>query len=90
MTNYQKITEDGYIVSLVRGVSVGNISGEEYEEIRRAVTERPSTEEGFGCRLREDLQWEFYPLPEPEEEEAGEEDYLAELKRLGVNTDEEE
>ncbi|MBQ0134836.1 MAG: hypothetical protein KBS46_06895 [Clostridiales bacterium] len=90
MTNYQKNTEDGYIVSLARGVSAGNISGEEYEEIRRVIAECPRAEEGFGCRLREDLRWEFYLLPEPEEEEAGEEDYLAELKRLGVNTDEEE
>ena len=67
MTNYQKITEDGYIVSLASGVSEGNISGEEYEEIRRVIAECPRAEEGFGYRLKENLQWELCRLPEEDE-----------------------
>ena len=84
---YQKNTENGYIVSIVKGVSCGNITAEEYSTIIEAIRNKPTAEQGFDYRLREDLTWELYQLPEPEredDEEATEADYLASLAELGV------
>ena len=84
---YQKNTENGYIVSIVKGVSVGNITEAEYQAIMDIIRNKPTAEQGFDYRLREDLTWELYQLPEPEpevDEEATEADYLASLAELGV------
>ena len=84
---YQKNTENGYIVSIVKGVSVGNITEAEYQAIMDIIRNKPTAEQGYDYRLREDLTWELYQLPEPEpeaDEEATEADYLASLAELGV------
>ena len=84
---YQKNTENGYIVSIVKGVSCGNITAEEYSTIIEAIRNKPTAEQGYDYRLLEDLTWELYQLPEPEpeaDEEATEADYLASLAELGV------
>ena len=84
---YQKNTENGYIVSIVKGVSVGNITEAEYQAIMDIIRNKPTAEQGFDYRLREDLTWELFQLPEPEpeaDEEATEADYLASLAELGV------
>ena len=85
---YQKNTENGYIVSIVKGVSVGNITEAEYQAIKDIIRNKPTAEQGFDYRLLEDLTWELYRLPEPvsddEDTEATEADYLASLAELGV------
>ena len=84
---YQKNTENGYIVSIVKGVSCGNITAEEYSTIIEAIRNKPTAEQGYDYRLLEDLTWELYQLPEPEpeaDEEATEAGYLASLAELGV------
>ena len=85
---YQKNTENGYIVSIVKGVSVGNITEAEYQAIMDIIRNKPTAEQGFDYRLLEDLTWELYRLPEPvsddEDTEATEADYLASLAELGV------
>lgn len=84
---YQKNTENGYIVSIVKGVSVGNITEAEYQAIKDIIRNKPTVEQGFDYRLREDLTWELYQLPEPgreDEETATEADYLASLAEFGV------
>lgn len=84
---YQKNTENGYIVSIVKGVSVGNITEAEYQAIKDIIRNKPTAEQGYDYRLREDMTWELYQLPEPEpeaDEEATEADYLASLAELGV------
>ena len=84
---YQKNTENGYIVSIVKGVSVGNITEAEYQAINDIIRNKPTAEQGFDYRLREELTWELVQLPEPEredEETATEADYLASLAELGV------
>ena len=88
---YQKNTVNGYITSLVSGVSDGNITQEEYQTILSVIRAKPTPPQGFDYRLREDLTWELYELPvvPPEDEEATEADYKAALNTLGVNTDEE-
>lgn len=68
---YQKNIENGYIVGIVKGVSDGNISEEEYNTILDIIHNKPIAEQGFDYRLLEDLKWELYQLPEPDPE-AGE------------------
>lgn len=89
---YQKNTENGYIVSIAKGVTHGNITEEEYNAILAVIRSKPTAPEGYDYKLREDLTWELFeiPTPEPEEEEATEEDYKEALNQLGGNTDEEE
>ena len=88
---YQKNTENGYIVSIVKGVTNGNITEDEYNSILVVIRNKPTAPDGYDYRLREDLTWELYelPTPEPEDEEATENDYKSALNTLGVNTDEE-
>ena len=59
---YQKNIKDGYIISVVRGVSVGNISEIEYNHICEIIQNKPIAEDGFDYRLREDLSWEKYKI----------------------------
>ena len=83
--------EDGYIYSVVSGVSAtnSNITEAEYIEIKAVIENMPTAPDGFGYRLKENLEWELYELPEmPEVElEATEQDYIEALERLGVCAD---
>ena len=65
---YQKITDNGYIVSIVKGTTEGNITEEEYNEIKTVIENRPVAREGFDYRLKENLEWEEYEPPTKEEE----------------------
>ena len=60
---YQKNTKDGYIVSIVKGVTTGNITEEEYNRIRKVIREKPRAEAVFDYRLKDDLTWEIYEKP---------------------------
>lgn len=88
---YQKNISDGYIVSIVSGVTNGNITEAEYNTILSTIRAKPTPPQGYDYKLREDLTWELYELPivPPEDEEATEEDYKSALNAMGVNTDEE-
>lgn len=69
---YKKIVSDGYIVSIIKGVSEGNISEQEYESIMQVIKSKPVAPEGYDFRLKEDLSWELYEMElvdEPEIEE---------------------
>lgn len=66
---YQKITGGGYITGLVKGVYPGNISRAEYDSILAVIASKPAAPEGCDYRLREDLTWELYELPEPVKED---------------------
>ena len=55
---FQKIVKDGYINSVVDGVSIGNITEAEYEEILEVIRNRPEAQSGYDYRLKEDLTWE--------------------------------
>jgi hypothetical protein len=63
--------ENGYIHSVVSGVSVANsnITEEEYRKIKTIIENAPTAPSGFGYRLKENLEWELYELPEILEEE---------------------
>ncbi len=67
---FQKIVKDGYINSIVDGVSIGNITEAEYDEILEVVRNRPEAQSGYIYRLKEDLTWEKHELlPESGEDE---------------------
>ena len=86
---YQKNIENGYIVSLVKGVTNGNITEDEYNEILEVIHNKPTAPDGCDYKLKEDLTWELYELPiiPPEGEDATEEDYKLALNQLGVSTE---
>ena len=60
---YQKNIKNGYIVSIVKGVTLGNITEEEYNRIRAVILKKPEAEVGFDYLLKEDLTWETYKKP---------------------------
>ena len=64
---YYKRVSGGYLTHV--GVDCGGteISREEYEALLEVIQGRP-VEVGKGFRLREDLSWEEYDLPEVSEE----------------------
>ena len=55
---FQKIVKDGYINSIVDGVSIGNITEAEYEEILEVIRNRTEAQSGYTYRLKEDSTWE--------------------------------
>lgn len=77
--------QDGYICGVVAGVGIeiSNITEAEYTEIKAVLENAPTAPDGFYYRLKENLEWELYELPEIEEE-ATEQDYIAALAELGV------
>lgn len=87
---YFKIIDGNYIQSIGKSASHINpdivITEAEYNTILNLIHNKPIAESGYDYRLREDLEWELYELPEPEpiEEEATTEDYEVALAELGV------
>lgn len=77
--------QDGYICGVVAGVGaeISNITEGEYREIKAVLESAPTAPDGFCYRLKEDLEWELYELPEVEVE-ATEQDYIDALEQLGV------
>lgn len=64
---YQINIENGYIVSLVKGVEKGNISENDYNNVLEIIKNKPIANDGFDYRLKEDLTWELYELLKIEE-----------------------
>ena len=66
---YCKMLEDGYIYAIGYGNGDAEITKEEYESILAIINARPDAPEGKGYRLKQDLTWEEYDLPQADEEE---------------------
>ena len=83
---YYKMIIDGYLVAVGSGSGGTEITAEEYAELLNIIRTKPVASEGYDYRLKADLSWELYELPEPEpiEEEATTEDYEAALTEVGV------
>ena len=63
---------------------------EESKKIYEIISTKPTAEAGYDFRLKEDLTWELFKLPEsqetePTDNEATESDYINALENLGVN-----
>lgn len=56
----RKIVKDGYIIAISNS---GNEIGEaEYNEILNAVKNKPTAPDGYGYRLKENLEWEMFKI----------------------------
>lgn len=78
MRCYKKI-EDGYIIAIGTGVGGGEISAEEYAQIKKLLYAKPEALAGYDYRLKEDLTWEEYEVPaiDPGDEEISDEEALS-------------
>ena len=79
---YYKTIIDGYIMTVGIGDIGTEITEEEYNTILATIRNRPTPPEGKGLRLKADLTWEVYDLPEPEPEEVTGEDVLDALEGI--------
>lgn len=71
MRHYKNI-KDGYILAIGTGSGNVEITVEEYNEITGIIRTRPEPPQGYDYRLKTDLTWEQYALPDPEPETDGE------------------
>lgn len=71
MRHYKNI-KDGYILAIGTGSGNVEITVEEYNEIMGIIRTRPEPPQGYDYRLKTDLTWEQYALPDPEPETDGE------------------
>lgn len=63
---YYKIIKEGYIPMIGIGYGGTEISAEEYASLEEIIRTRPEPSAGYDYRLKEDLTWEEYALPEPD------------------------
>ena len=88
---FYKHVVDGHIAYISRDMGNTVITEEEYAQIQGVIDAgHEPAPEGHGVRLRTDLTWETYALPDdPVETEATEEDYQAALCEMGVDLSDE-
>lgn len=67
MRHYKQI-ENECISAIGTGYGGEEITPEEYAQIMAAIQNRPEAPEGYDYRLKTDLTWEEYALPEAEPE----------------------
>ena len=68
MVRYYKYVNDGYIIMVGVGAGFTAITEKEYQTIIDAIHKKPADNEKIGYRLKEDLTYEEYEIPEMEEE----------------------
>ena len=79
---YYKTIIDGYIMTVGIGDIGTEITEEEYSTILTTIRNRPAPPEGKGLRLKANLTWEEYDLPDPEPDEVTGEDVLDALEEI--------
>lgn len=67
MRHYKQI-ENESILAIGTGYGGIGITPEEYAQIMAAIQNRPEAPQGYDYRLKTDLTWEQYALPDPEPE----------------------
>lgn len=70
---YFKTVSDGCINSISTGCGGVEITKEEYDTIKAAISSAPKADDGFAYALKADLTWELYELPAVEDELTAEE-----------------
>lgn len=68
---YYKLIEDGYVTAIGTGAGGVEILVDEYATILTTIQNKPTAEEGYDYRLKEDLTWELVEVPivEPTDDE---------------------
>lgn len=79
---YYKQLSDGYILGIGTDSGGTEITEEEYNTILATIQSRPTPPEGKGYRLKANLTWEEYDLPEPEPDEVTGEDVMEALEEI--------
>ena len=67
----KKIVDSDYIIGLSE-LTGQDITSEEENDIRLAISTRPKPQSGYSYRLKSDLTWEEYdlpPVPEPSDDD---------------------
>lgn len=64
----KEFSKDGYIVCIGDGQGGTEISDERYHAIISAFNSKPQSTETTDYKLRVDLTWEAYAIPEPQPE----------------------
>lgn len=60
---YNKIIDNGYVISIGTGNGGTEITEQEYAEILAVIRNKPTARDGYDYRLKADLVWEDYKLP---------------------------
>ena len=79
---YYKTIIDGYIKTVGDGNIGEEITQTEYDNIISIITARPTPPEGKGLRLKSNLTWEEYDLPDPESEEVTSDEIVKALEEI--------
>ena len=70
---YYKIISGIYILSIIQtnsnAITAEEVTKAEYDEIKSVVDEKPPAREGYDYKLKTDLTWEEYKLPDNPEPE---------------------
>lgn len=61
---YYKIINNGYILAVGTGNGNVEITEQEYNETLNAISNMPTAPQGYGYKLKDDLTWELYELPQ--------------------------
>ena len=59
---YKKVIRNSYILGVGMVPCGGNISKETYDKITDMINNMPTPPEGFGYKLKENLEWELVKL----------------------------
>lgn len=71
MSRYFKKTEGDYILAIGIGYGGEEITAEQYATINDSIKAKPVPADGYDYRLKTDLTWERYELPDiPEVDES--------------------
>lgn len=66
---YYKIIDGEYLRAIGTGCGGIEITDAEYNELLSVIQNRPAPEPGYGYKLKNDLTYERYEMPEPEPED---------------------
>jgi len=77
MKRYYKFVLDGYILGVGIGLAGIEIQKDEYDKILSVIRSKPARTDTVDYKLKEDLNWEPYPVEPPEEDELDADEALA-------------
>lgn len=67
---FYKRVKDNYILMIGTNCGGTEITENEYNNILTIVKNKPIPEEGFDYKLKDNLEWEIFKLPEEDEPDA--------------------
>lgn len=74
-----KVEKDGYLLGVGKGKSGTEITEDVYNKLTSVIRNKPKAESGYDYKLKTDLTWELYELPQIEEQQGYTAEQLAEM-----------